>query len=1691
VKKALKIFLRVLLGLLVFIILVLILVQTPPVQNFARKKVQAWLQKKLDTRFEIGKIYIGLPSSVVLERIYVEDKNKDTLLYGGSIRANISLFKLLKREVQINDLHVENLTANIKRVLPDTVYNFQFIVDAFTPKTPTPAVPADTAAMKLALDKLSLDNIRFRYDDTVTGNNWSIVLRHFDTRIKTFDPQKLVFDIGNISIDGLTARMYQYKPLVEPADITNDTETAAPMPLISLASLDLENIDVDYRNQVSAFYAQAKLGNLDAEPKEFNLAQQRITLDKIQLDEADIRILMGKSGASKLVEKKVGKEAKEVVQENWRITVADLELNKSFFKLDNDNYPRQPHGVIDYAHLDADNITLHAEDMFFNGDTIAANLQQGKLTEQSGFVLQQLRGNVLYTPTGAHLDELLVQTTGTRIQHTIHIDYPSLESLQTHIENMQVNAELSDCYISTKDILYFAPDLRKQPLFANPAAVFRIDGKVSGRVDNLVADNLRVEALSNTKIDVAGTISGLPDMNNLRGDIRIRQLQTSRKDLAAFLPASLFQTYEFPSMINVRGTVKAGPQQAIADLDMRTSSGNLTAKGIVRNYKDNRAATYSAHITTTQLQVGKLIKNDSLQNLTASFELQGKGFTPQTADAVLSGNIQSFGFRRYNYNNVRVDATVKNQQAHARLGMMDPNIHFAANLTANFSKDDSSITAQLDIDSIKTQQLHLTPDAYIYRGKIMAVINNPNPDALDGKVDIIHSLLVSEDKRLQLDTVRFLAVHKGDSSRITLRSDIANARLVGKFRLTEIGTVFQQAIQPYFAVMPAKQADSLHPYSFSVGLYVDDNPAIKVFVPSLERLEEFRLNGRFVSDSGWSLRASSPLILMGTMRIDNLEFDAGVRQNALAATATVQQFKLGGNTMYNFALRTTTANNQLNFITRFDDRMGKEKYVLAGLIQQPQPDTYVFSLKPDSLRLNYEAWTIAANNSIRIANNNLYISNFVLSQNNQQFGIQSTANTADAPLKATFTNFQVATLAAFVQPDSLTVNGAISGGLELRHVMTQPSFSGDLTINNLSFRKDTVGDVRIRANNNDPDRVAADIVISGRGNDVTLRGDYYVRPVNGHDFNMTLNIARLNMASIQGATMGAISNASGDVSGRFAVTGTVSQPVVEGQLAMKQTAFNLTMLNSYFKIDNETIAINREGIRFDRFEIADSINNKAIINGMVYTTNFTQYRFDLTMRANEFRALNTTKKDNQLYYGTLYFSSNITIKGTDQLPIVDGNITINDKTDITVVLPTEEPAVVQREGIIQFIDMDAPENDSLFLDGIARLDSLNKSALRGLDVSANLEIKKEAVFNLVIDAGNGDFLRMKGEGLLTGGIDQSGKVTLAGSYEIQEGAYELTFNLLRRKFNIQQGSKIVWNGEPTKADVNITAVYVSNAAPLDLVKDQLGNLEGAQRNIYLQRLPFEVNLQMQGELLQPKITFDIKLPEDKNYGVAKEIITNSNTRLEQLRQEPSEMNKQVFALLLLNRFITENPLESSTGLSAETLARQSASRLLTEQLNQLAAGLIHGVDINFDLTSMDDYSTGTKQTRTDLNVGLSKRLLNDRLTVSVGSNFELEGQQNTNRSSSNLAGNISIGYQLSKDGRYMIRAYRKNEYEGIIDGYIVETGVGFIITVDYNRFRNIFMSQKQRQERRKQREAAREQQQNAEATEERKNRQGT
>ena len=91
---------------------------------------------------------------------------------------------------------------------------------------------------------------------------------------------------------------------------------------------------------------------------------------------------------------------------------------------------------------------------------------------------------------------------------------------------------------------------------------------------------------------------------------------------------------------------------------------------------------------------------------------------------------------------------------------------------------------------------------------------------------------------------------------------------------------------------------------------------------------------------------------------------------------------------------------------------------------------------------------------------------------------------------------------------------------------------------------------------------------------------------------------------------------------------------------------------------------------------------------------------------------------------------------------------------------------------------------------------------------------------------------------------------------------------------------------------------------------------------------------------------------------------------------------------------------------------------------------------------------------------VSKNFLNDRLSVTVGKNFGVEGQDGSAKAAqqkgSRFLPDVTVNYKLSTDGKYLIRAYNKNQFEVILDGYVVETGLAFIVTMDYEKFKELF-----------------------------------
>ncbi len=131
VRRISRIILKVIIIFLFLVIIILFLLQTSFVQNFGRKKIQAYLESKLHTKVIIGELSVDFPKNIVLKNIYLEDQHQDTLLAAGNLNLDVNLWGLFSHKVVVNEINLDRWTIHIERLLPDSDYNYSFIARAF------------------------------------------------------------------------------------------------------------------------------------------------------------------------------------------------------------------------------------------------------------------------------------------------------------------------------------------------------------------------------------------------------------------------------------------------------------------------------------------------------------------------------------------------------------------------------------------------------------------------------------------------------------------------------------------------------------------------------------------------------------------------------------------------------------------------------------------------------------------------------------------------------------------------------------------------------------------------------------------------------------------------------------------------------------------------------------------------------------------------------------------------------------------------------------------------------------------------------------------------------------------------------------------------------------------------------------------------------------------------------------------------------------------------------------------------------------------------------------------------------------------------------------------------------------------------------------------------------------------------
>ncbi|RTY93699.1 translocation/assembly module TamB [Flavobacterium sp. GT3R68] len=1641
IKKSIRILLWILLSIVGLLLLLILLIQIPAVQNKIKDKAVTYLEDKIHTKVSIGYINVGFPKNVILENVYLESRQKDTLLYGEKLNINISLFQLLSNEVQINSIDLKGISAHISRD-KDSVYNYAYIIKAFESKKEK---KADSKPYTFSIKDINLDKINVRFDDAITKNDLKFYFEHFDTHIDKFDLDNTDFEIPKIKLDGLNLKLKQgelVQEIVQDTKAIADSLTIYTNLKLKLGEISLSNIKVGYDNIGTSLNSGLTLDKMIVRMNAFDIKKQLIDVESLEVEGMKGGLTIGKY---KVIKPAPTSKTPDIA---WKVKLNQADLKRINFRFDDENYVANKKGI-DYKHLDVSNFNLDGEKFSYSSDAISGNIYALTIKENRGLDIQSLKTEFYYGEKSAHLKNLYLKTPQTLLKDEIILHYPSLESLRKNPGQLDIQASIKGSRIGFKDVMVFIPEWADQnPFKSYPNAVMTLNTRISGKMNNIQFPNLEVSGIGDTRIAASGKIIGLPDAEKAYFDLNIRNIESTAKDVTQLLPAhTVPNTIQLPSQFSVKGIFKGTLKDFFTNINLQSSYGAAKLKGDFDFRRPNRE-TYRGDAVLSSFDIGKLIKNKDIGKVTLSAKVNGTGFNPKTATAAVNGKIASAQYNKYTYRNATLNGTIKSGVYDLTMAVKDPNL--AMDLASNGSFEDKypAVKLKMNVDIADLEKLNLHAGPLKLKGQAEADFPTADPDYLNGNMSIHHLRIANENEEFALDTINIIATATSDKNTIDLNSQFLDANINGKYKLTQLADAIANSIAAYYDTHSSARKPKTAPQQLAFEVKIKKHPILMQLVPKLTDVEPILITGHYNSvNDTIILNGTIPKIVYNDNTITNAVVKVDTKDKALVYGVTVDNMRNSQIDLPYTSLSGAVQNNQLDYTLQLKDNKDKERYLIAGNLKASDKNTEM-KLK-EQLVLNYESWNMDPANTIRFGDQGMNANAVTLSKDKHVISIQSQSARPNAPMAIEFKDFKIETITGIIQKDSLLMGGRMNGNAVLKNLSKTIAFTADLEIADFNFKKDTIGNINLKVNNEIANIYKTNAVITGKGNQVNLDGIYRS---DSNSFDMVLDMIKLNLKSIQGFAMGHLTQSTGFLSGRFKINGSFDKPRVNGDLQFNEIGFKVKDLNSYFKSMNDKIGINNNDIVFDNFTVSDEKNNLLLVDGNMTTTTFRDYGFNLRVNAENFRALNSKAQDNELYYGEVYLDTRLRIKGTLENPVVDGNVKIKEKSKLTVVLPQSDPEIVEREGIVEFIDQDNPE----FNKKLIANDSLSRSDYRGMNVSVNITIDKEAELSMVIDKGNGDYLKLKGEAQLTGGIDPSGKTTLIGRYEFTEGTYEMTFNLLKRKFEIKEGSYILWTGEPTTADIKVMAVYKTEAAPIDLLNDQLPNESPEVRNPYKQKIPFETRLNMTGELLKPDITFDIVLPEGNNI-VSTDIINKTQAKLTQLRQEPSELNKQVFALLLLNRFIGENPFASeSGGNTVQSLARQSASKLLSEQLNNLASDLISGVELDFDLDSYESYTSGKLENKTDLNVGVSKRLLDDRLKVTIGSTFGLEGQQQVNQESNVIAGDISADYKLSKDGRYRLRAYRKNQYQMALQGQIVETGVAFIITMNYNKFSELF-----------------------------------
>ena len=1628
-------------GFVILFALIAILIQIPVIQKRIVNLAISYVSDKTHTRVELKKINISFPKSVVIEGLYVEDLNKDTLLFAGEIKINISFSDLLNNNIHISSLALENINLNVKRNVSDSVFNYNFLITSFNDSTASKKVAAKRKSnWTFSVDNVNLKDIRMHYYDDYGGTHAAINLKRLYLKMNKADFAQSVYNIDGLLIESLTATI-----LLKKSEITKNKKSESILPIIMANRIEINNTNLIFGDSVAKQSITSHINKFILKSATLDLQKQFVNIGKIDLLKSEINYNQNSEISS---EKPLAISDTLKTKSDWKVSVKKINLDDNSFAYSIVNKP-EIQKSFDASHLDYKHLTLVTENFKYSADKTEASIKKFEAeNKKNNFKITKFETDFNMDQHSLTAKNLKVKTGNSSVNADLSLHYSSLKSLQDSIQLMIVNADLKKVSIQNSDILYFSPQLFKNAFFKDVANTTNVSGTITGPVNNLKAENVIIQTGGSTTLKTDFVISGLPNVNTAYFNFPNLKIYTSKKDIAMMVGASIPKSIELPENISMQIAFKGKLKTFESTAGISSSYGSAHLFATI-----DKNENFKSRLNITNFDLGSLLKNKIMfgpVSLTA--ETNGKNLDKNTILAKVKVEVSEIYLNKYTYHKLNVDGNINGLGFDGKIKLDDENAAFDFDGLVNLNPDQEHYKFHLNLIGADLQKLNFSKDDIKLGLVVDSDLKGKSVNKLNGTAGITNIIIVQNGKKYTLDSFLLASINEPNKNELNVKSALIGLKYTGNTSPTKLPEDLTRFINRYFSfsdslLQPKETATD----NFNFEIQLHNHPILsEVLFPQLKEFEPGLIQGSFDSQKNeLKLSASMRKIVYGTTEIHDFSIAVNSDTNALNYKIYCKNILNSQIKFDNLVIEGKLADQKIGVnISSIDSSQNKKLLLRSQIVKNK--NNYKLSLDPDFYLMN-EKWDIANDNFIEFGKPGILIHHLFLTKTGSQINIASVHDQFNDDLNIAIKNFKLENISGIIEKDSSLVKGSVDGNVLLKRVNNSYGLIADAKISNLIVRKIPVGDLTIKADNPTVEKFNVDVNLSSAENNLTAIG-YFVPNGGNNSINIKAEIQSMSMKTVEAFSMGNITGSSGSLKGKFLVAGSSALPEITGNLTFNNVYIKPAALNNMLYLKNETVSLKKDGIYFDTFTISDPDKHTAVLDGAVKMENFKNLIFDLNVNTKDFLLFNTTEKDNKEFYGKMIIDSKVSIKGPMTLPVVNAKLKMKKGSTFTFAVPEKKLTTDKGEDVVEF-EKPVKLNKILYGDGKKEI---QKSGLAGFDISSIIEIDKQATLKLLMDPTSTDSLVVKGEAALNFTIDRSGKMSLTGAYNLNDGSYIVSLeSIIKRKFIIAPGSTIIWNGDLLDAEISINAIYSIRASPIDLIADQTSGLSEADKNAYKQRYSFLVYLKLRGEISHPEISFEIQLPPEDKGILGGEV----NAKLNMLNEDPSSLNKQVFALLVLGRFIQENPLQTETN-GASAAVRTTVGKFLSAQLNQLSSKVVPGVELNFDVQSYDDYQSGQAQGRTQVDIGMKKQLFNERLTVQVGGIVDVEGARAKQNSASDITSDVTLEYKLTKDGRYRLKGFRHNQYEGAIEGQLVETGAGILYVRDFNKWKSFFKSPK-------------------------------